>query len=109
MKPENLFSGIPDHLPDELFTTLLQVEGLRIERIVSQGHVSPPKFWCDQEEHEWVVLLTGSAAIEFESEPDPVELKPGTCLNIPAHKKHRVVCTNPTEKTVWLAIYYRNQ
>jgi cupin 2 domain-containing protein len=38
----NLFDGIPDELPEELFTTLLAADGLRIERIVSQGHASPP-------------------------------------------------------------------
>ena len=28
--------------------------GLRIERIVSEGHVSPEGFWYDQDEPEWV-------------------------------------------------------
>ena len=106
MKADNLFSNIADHLPDESFTTLHQAKGLRIERIVSQGHASSPGFWYDQDEHEWVVLLSGSAVIEFAGEPEPVELKPGSYLNIPAHARHRVASTSPTEKTVWLAIHY---
>jgi cupin 2 domain-containing protein len=106
MKVENLFDGIPDNLPDELFTRLHQAKGLRIERIVSQGQASPAGFWYDQEESEWVVVLQGYATIQFEDEPEPMELQAGSYLNIPAHAKHRVVSTSLTEKTVWLAIHY---
>jgi cupin 2 domain-containing protein len=37
---------------------------LRIERIVSRGHASPPGFWYDQPEHEWVMVLGGRAVLE---------------------------------------------
>jgi cupin 2 domain-containing protein len=107
MKTENLFSGIPSNLPEELFTTLHQANGLRIERIVSQSHASLPGFWYDQDGHEWVVVLQGSAIIEFEGKPEPTRLQPGSYLNIPAHTKHRVAATSQTEKTIWLAIHYR--
>jgi cupin 2 domain-containing protein len=106
MKSENLFSGIPANLPEELFTTLHQAGSLRIERIVSQGHASPPEFWYDQDEHEWVIVLQGSAIVQSEGDSEPVELQPGSYLNVPAHTRHRVVSTSPTEKTVWLAIHY---
>jgi cupin 2 domain-containing protein len=106
MKAENLFSGIRDDLPEEWFTPLQQAKGLRIERIVSQGHASPPGFWYDQDEHEWVIVLQGSAAIQLEGDSEPMELQPGSYLNIPAHTRHRVVSTSPTEKTIWLAISY---
>jgi cupin 2 domain-containing protein len=106
MKMENLFHGIPSQLPKELFTVLHQSRGVRIERIVSQGHASPPGFWYDQDEHEWVILLRGGAVIEFEGESEPVRLRPGFYLNIPAHAKHRVVSTSPAEQTVWLAVHY---
>ena len=105
MKCENLLAGIPPKLPEELFTTLHRAEGLRIERIVSEGHRSPDGFWYDQDEHEWVVVLEGKAAIQFEDDPEPVELVRGSYLNIPAHRKHRVAWTSPAEKTVWLAIF----
>ena len=107
MRPANLFDGIPETLPEELFTPLHQAKGLRIERIVSHGHLSPPGFWYDQDESEWVVVLQGSATIQFEGESEPVKLQTGAYLNIPAHTRHRVVSTSPTEKTVWLAIHYR--
>jgi cupin 2 domain-containing protein len=106
MKPENILNGISPTLSEELFTTLHRAKGLRIERIVSRGHCSAPGFWYDQDENEWVLVLQGSAAIQFEADSEPVELQPGSYLNIPAHARHRVVSTSPTETTVWLAIHY---
>ena len=106
MEAENLFNDIPAELPEELLTTLLSAKGLRIERIVSQGQASPPGFWYDQEESEWVVVLEGSAAVQFAGEAEPVELRQGSYLNIPAHARHRVAWTDPAQKTVWLAIHY---
>ena len=59
MTPENVFCGIPSDLPDELFTTIHSAGSLRIERIVSQAHASPPGFWYDQDQHEWLLVLQG--------------------------------------------------
>ena len=101
----NLFSGIPADLPEELIETLQASAGLRIERIVSRGHASPPGFWCDQPQHEWVMLLTGAARIRFEEDGQPVEMRPGDFLNIPACCRHRVEWTTPDEPTIWLAIH----
>lgn len=100
----NLFAGLPRHLPDELFTTLLEAANVRIERIVSHGHASPAGFWYDQDRHEWVVVLTGAARLRLENET--VELRPGDCVNLPAHARHRVEWTTPDEPTVWLAVFY---
>ncbi|MEN6458210.1 MAG: cupin domain-containing protein [Thermoguttaceae bacterium] len=107
MKAVNLFDGIPNDLPEELFVTLLQADGLTIKRIVSQGQSSPPGSWYDQDEAEWVIVLKGSAVIQCEGEAEPIELQPGSYLNIPAHKRHRVASTSLTGKTVWLAVHYR--
>jgi len=101
----NLLADLPAQLPEELIQTLLSTPQVRIERIISQGHVSPPGFWYDQDEHEWAVLIQGAARLRFDDEV--VELKPGDFLNIPAHRKHRVEWTSPDELTIWLAIYYR--
>jgi hypothetical protein len=57
----NLFTDLPSNLPDELFTTLLEANNLRIERIVSHGHSSPEGFWYDQDQHEWVLDADGPA------------------------------------------------
>ena len=107
MKPENLFDNLPTDLPEELFTPLLKASSVRIERIVSHGHASPPGFWYDQDDSEWVLVVEGSATIEFEDQPEPVELRRGSYLNIPAHARHRVAWTDPSKKTVWLAIHYQ--
>ena len=103
----NLFTDLPKHFPDEVFTTLLESAAVRIERIVSHGHASPAGFWYDQDRHEWVMVLKGAARLRFEDET--VEMKPGDYINIPAHKKHRVEWTTPEGPTVWLAVHYGDQ
>jgi cupin 2 domain-containing protein len=103
---ENLFDGIPHHMPGEVVQTLLQADNLRIERIVSHGHVSAPDFWYDQPQHEWVIVLQGKARLQFEDRM--VELQVGDFINIPAFRKHRVDWTTPDEPTVWLGVRYGN-
>jgi cupin 2 domain-containing protein len=104
---KNLFAGIPEELSEELFQEILQAPHFRLERIVSRGQASPPGFWYDEPTHEWVVLLSGRAALRF-AERDGLEvLKPGDYLLIPAHCRHRVEWTDPEEETVWLALHYR--
>lgn len=102
----NLFAGIPEALAEEQVISLLAAPGLRIERIVSTGHASPPSFWYDQEWAEWVVLLSGTAAVRFEGEAAPRELEPGSYLHIPAHVRHRVERTSTSPPAVWLAVYW---
>ena len=53
-----------------------------------------------------MVVLEGSAVVQFEGDPEPVKLERGSFLNIPAHARHRVARTDPTQKTIWLAIRY---
>ncbi|WP_417849673.1 cupin domain-containing protein [Thalassoglobus sp.] len=104
---KNLFQNLSAALPDEMIETLIETETVRIERIVSDGHASPPGFWYDQPEHEWVVILSGSGELRFDDSEEVIELKPGDFINIPAHRKHRVEATDANEKTVWLAVFYR--
>jgi cupin 2 domain-containing protein len=103
----NLFAEIPDQVPEEIIDILLKTDYLRLERIVSAGQGSPPGAWYDQETHEWVALLSGSAGLRFADAPDLVVLRPGDYLKIPAHRRHRVKWTDPEGKTVWLALHYR--
>lgn len=106
MKIANLFESIPQQLPTELVQCLAASGQVRIERIVSRSHCSPAGFWYDQDQHEWVVLLKGQATLLIEGDDKPVQLAPGDYLNIPAHVRHRVDSTSPTEDTVWLAVFY---
>ncbi|MEF3191499.1 MAG: cupin domain-containing protein [Campylobacterales bacterium] len=102
----NLLGDLPQQLDKELTTILLSRPGLRIERIVSTAHASEEGFWYDQEEGEWVLLLSGSAALRFEGEDEPKILKPGDAVNIPPHCRHRVEWSDPDQPTVWLAVFY---
>ncbi|MEW6670631.1 MAG: cupin domain-containing protein [Thermodesulfobacteriota bacterium] len=108
MIPENIFHQIPNDLPEELCEVIQRGEGVRIERIVSRGQSFPKGFWYDQEDHEWVLVLKGSATLLFEGRQDPVALEPGDYLNIPAHTRHRVEWTDPGQETVWLAVHYNS-
>jgi cupin 2 domain-containing protein len=101
---DNLFENLPDSIPTELIQVLAANGNVRIERIVSHGHSSPDGFWYDQEEHEWVIVLKGTARLQFED--TTVDLNPGDFVNIPAHKKHRVEWTTPDEPTIWLAVFF---
>ena len=57
----NLLHPLPDTSSVECVDALMSRPGLRVERIVSLGQASPPGFWYDQEEGEWVLLLAGAA------------------------------------------------
>lgn len=101
---ENIFDDLPQHLPKELVQILIRAADVRIERIISHGHVSPADFWYDQMQHEWIIVLKGAARLQFED--GMVEMKPGDFINIPAFKRHRVDWTTPDEPTVWLGVHY---
>lgn len=104
--PRNLLNDLPEPTGEEIFDDLLRLPGLRIERIVSPGQVSPPGFWYDQPEPEWVLVLAGAAVLRFEDEPEPRALGPGDFADIAAHRRHRVEWTDPDRATVWLAVHY---
>jgi cupin 2 domain-containing protein len=105
MKLKNIFSSIPDDLDDENIDLLLRSENVKIERIISKGHVSPATGWYDQKNDEWVLVLKGAAIIAFENDRD-LNLVAGDYVNIPAHTRHKVKWTDPDAETIWLAIHY---
>ena len=76
------------------------------QRIVSSGHVTPENQWYDQDGDEWVVVLRGSARLQFDGEAAPVSLQPGDYVLIPARRRHRVEWTQPGKPTVWLALHF---
>jgi cupin 2 domain-containing protein len=102
----NLLSSLPDAEATERVDRLLTRPGLRIDRIVSWGHVSPPGFWYDQSEAEWVVVLAGAARLRFQDESEDRFLGPGDWIDIAPHRRHRVEWTDPTTPTLWLAVFY---
>ena len=101
-------AGAPTAAGEESFEELLTARapaGFRLERIVSRGAASPPDFWYDQAEAEWVALLQGEAQLEFED--GVVALKAGDALMIPTHQRHRVAATSLD--AVWLALHFAKE
>jgi cupin 2 domain-containing protein len=104
IRVENLFANLSELSSSEHSLTLFENPSVKIERIVSQSYNSPPGFWYDQDEDEWVIVVRGEATLEFE-EGELVRMKEGDYLTIPRHVKHRVHQTSP--ETIWLAVHVR--
>lgn len=102
---KNIFENVPESVSEE-FETIFETKHLRLERIVSSGQSTPAGEWYDQDKDEWVVLIKGSAGLSFEDRENTVVMKPGDYIHIPAHKRHRVEWTDPSQKTIWLALHY---
>lgn len=102
----NLSDGIPATLREEFFQTLAESDCVRIERIVSDGHVTAPGKWYDQEWDEWVLLVSGEATLKFDGSSTDLVLRPGDHVMISANCRHRVERTDPEQKTIWLAVHF---
>jgi cupin 2 domain-containing protein len=105
MKRANLLTGPPPPQSEEQVERLIEGANVRIERIVSTGQASPPGFWYDQPDDEFVVLLAGAARLRFEADDFSLDLQPGDWVEIPAHVRHRVEWTQADPPTVWLAVH----
>ncbi|WP_202601930.1 cupin domain-containing protein [Photobacterium halotolerans] len=103
---QDVLSDIPDKLPEELFQTLINTSGVRIERIISRGHQTPPDEWYDQDEDEWVMVIRGAAELAFDDGRLPVRLREGQSIYLPARCRHRVSWTAPGANTIWLAVFF---
>lgn len=100
----NLLDDLPPASADEQVVWLLDRQGVRIERIVSTGQVTPADAPYDQDHDEWVLLLAGAARLWIEGDGEH-DLRPGDQKLIEAHRRHRVTWTLPGEPTIWLAIH----
>jgi cupin 2 domain-containing protein len=100
----NLFTDIPEQLPQELFETLHSSPHVNIERIVSRGHITPKGEWYDQGWDEWVLLIQGEARIAY-ADKEEQSLQAGDYVLIKAHAKHRVSYTSSEPEAIWLAIH----
>lgn len=102
MRSGNLFENTPARSGAEDITTLFRSSAATITRIVSNEHASPPGFWYDQAEGEWVAVIEGGATLEFD---DGVvhEMNRGDWIEIPAQVRHRI--TSTAGHTIWLAVH----
>ena len=98
----NLFDIPEKNFAKEIVDILGKSDNVRIERILSSGHTTD---WYDQEQEEFVILLSGEAVLEFEN-GDKLKLCKGDNLVIKAHEKHRVVYTSSEPVCVWLCVFY---
>jgi cupin 2 domain-containing protein len=112
MQPEretlSLIAGSCPPAASERSELLLQTPVLRLERIHSCGASTPEGRWYDQEEHEWVALLQGTARLRFADETHDRVLNQGDSLLIRAGRRHRVTATDPDPGTIWLALFWRD-
>ncbi len=99
----NIFKLLLNDEKQEIFTTLLERAGFRLEQIVSNGQASAPGFWYDQENDEWVLLVRGEAVLELQDAS--ITLQTGDSLLIPARVRHRVASCS--QDAVWLALHVK--
>ena len=109
----------PEGLLDPLLRGALPPTGEEQVRVLQQGYdwrlelihsceaCSPPGFWYDQEEHEWVTLLRGSARLQLADPLRSLDLSVGDGLYLPPHQRHRLDRTDPDPGSIWLALYWR--
>jgi cupin 2 domain-containing protein len=104
MIPEvrNLFTAAQPDTGGEVFQKLLEGGAFRLESITSRGTASDKGFWYDQPESEWVLLVRGTAALEFDGGLKS-NLATGDYLLIPQGCRHRV--DSVSTDAVWLAIH----
>jgi cupin 2 domain-containing protein len=105
IRVETLFANLRElSASTEESLSLFENPSVKIERIASRSYSSPPGFWYDQDEDEWVMVMRGEATLEFEG-GELVRMKEGDYVTIPRHVKHRVQQTDL--KTIWLAVHVR--
>ena len=98
----NLFDIPKLPLKEELTTILTENKNVCVEQIISTGQVSD---WFDQDKTEFLVLLDGTAELEYEN-GKIVTLIKGDTLLINPHQKHRVVYTSNDPPCNWLCVFF---
>lgn len=92
-------------MAEELIEVLAKGNGgVRIERVVSNGHTTG---WFDQDETEFVALLSGSAVLEY-ADGHKQYLAAGATVILQPHERHRVLFTSPDVPSIWLCMFYRD-
>lgn len=107
MNKHSLFKSLPDSSEAEQFETLLQRPDISIERIVSQGQITPEDEWYDQVSDEWVLLVQGRASLLFKDPDESITLTAGEHIFIAAHRQHRVTQTSREPVCIWLAVHVK--
>jgi cupin 2 domain-containing protein len=99
--PGNLFATSAAPSSGERFEEVLRCRNVRVERILSSDRPEPTLYV--QEHDEWVCLLQGDAELWLDGEP--VVLRAGDHVFIPARTPHRVLRTSGEPPCLWLALH----
>lgn len=89
---------------EEIFEALLRRPDVLIERIVSNGHVTPPDQPHVQPHDEWVMILSGAARVLVDGSGER-SLASGDHMLIPGGAAHWVTWTATDQPTIWLAVH----
>lgn len=95
----NIFNQKSPLVDSERFTTVIETNSFRVESICSW--MNTPGEYFDQNEDEWVVLITGEAILEIEEIEYP--LIAGDSIFLPKHTRHRVISTS--QNAVWIGVF----
>lgn len=64
IETKNIFAQISGAAGAEEFLTLLESNGVKIQRIISHASSTPENKWYDQAYTEWVLVVRGQAVLE---------------------------------------------
>ena len=78
----------------------------RLELILSCNASTEDEEWYDQTEHEWILLLRGSATLELQKPNEFLHLNLGDYLYLAPHRLHRVQRTDSSPGMIWLALFW---
>jgi hypothetical protein len=109
IRKSNIFSAADGASGGEVFENIIETGHFCIKRIVSRGQATAKGEWLHQADNEWVVLLSGAAALRFEQDLAPIDMAAGDYVFIPALTRHRVEWTDPSQDSVWLALHFRGR
>src|SRR5690606_2060212 len=99
----NFGTGLPQAPAEsEILETLAAQRGVRVERIVSTGQVTPPGAGCDPPQAEWGAVIAGAAHLRIEGGESYRTLERGDWILRRAHCRHRVTWTQEAPPTVRL-------
>jgi len=96
---QNLYLKEEPSENSELFSTLFQNGSLKIESI--RSWLKDPGEYYNQEQDEWVLLLSGEAKLEIDNQT--FDLQSGDYCFIPKHTSHRVLSTS--KNALWLGVF----
>ena len=101
MQPDNFLNNLVFDETDEVVTTHFETETFWVERITSSGQTSD---WYEQDEDEWVMLLSGEAELEL-ADGTIIALTPYSTFWFPKYMRHRVAKTS--KECIWLCIFLK--